>query len=74
MNLDSNSQVNTSVADPDPVLLKNIIPDKNFNPGFKLDVMVQIVQLFENCHFLAMICQPHECKFNYKSSNFCFIA
>ena len=39
MNLDSNSQVNTSVADPDPVLLKNIIPDKNLNPGFKLDVM-----------------------------------
>jgi hypothetical protein len=39
MNLDSNRQVNSSVADQDPVMLKNIIPDKNFNPGFKLDVM-----------------------------------
>jgi hypothetical protein len=38
MNLDLNRQVNTSVADLNPVLLKNIIPDKNFNPGFKLDV------------------------------------
>jgi len=39
MNLDSISQVNSSVVDPDPVLLKNIIPDKNLNLGFKLDVM-----------------------------------
>jgi hypothetical protein len=39
MNLDSNRQVNSSVADQDPVMLKNIIPDKNLNPGFKLDVM-----------------------------------